>query len=171
MPLTRKSPVRLLFGLSSPEAALLDTLTGRLALEFGAAGLVSLRWMEKCSDPELGVPGETLTLTRQWLAFDEPLDPIRLPAVKRHALRTEALYADPHQRLRIRLDAAYLDPLRVVRATISDAAHRIYLGDGIYGEVLLRWRESGGFAPLPWTPSTATTPELLEFLARVHRTF
>lgn len=158
-----KSSVRLLIGLASPEPALIDEVTGRLALEFGQILLRSPRWHEKG-----GGAAEGETVTRQWAAFDEPFNPVNLPSLKRHALRVEELYWTPRGHPRIRLEVAYLDPLRVVRATAADAPHRIYLGCGIYGEVLLQWREGAGPLAPAWMRPESATPELMEFMSRVH---
>lgn len=157
--LPSKPPVQLLVGLRTGEPALIEELTGRLALEFGTIRARSPRFMEKHGSD---------TLTRQWITFDEPLDPVNFTSVKRHALRVEELYLDVRGAPRIRIDVAYLDPLRVVRATAVDAAHRVYLGSGIFGEVLLHWRVGEGFAAMPWTPAEDRSPRVLDFMTQAH---
>lgn len=147
-------------GLASPEPALLDELTGRLALEFGEILLRSPRWQGRAPGGE--------TLTRQWAAFAEPFNPVNLPSLKRHALRVEQIYLTQLGQSRIRLDVAYLDPLRVVRATAADAAHRIYLGSGVFGEVILEWCEGDGFKPAAWMSWETLTTEVIEFMNRTH---
>lgn len=156
------SHVRLLVGLESAERSLLDQLTGRLALEFGSLHLTSPLWLEKSPAPPRGD-----LLARQWLVFNEPLNPINLAPVKCHALRLEQLHADPLGQPRIRLDVAWLDPSRVLHAAAADAPHRVYLGAGVYGEVILLARPDGSFAPLPWTRPRDAAPAALEFMARV----
>lgn len=155
-----KPSVRLLVGLASAEPALLDELTGRLGLEFGEILLRSARWQERA-------PGGGEALTRQWAAFAEPLNPVNLPSLKRHALRVEQLYLTALGQPRIRLDVAYLDPLRVVGATAADAPHRIYLGSGIYGEVVMQWREGGGFEAASWMRPESLPLTVLKFMNRV----
>lgn len=152
---TPKSDVRLLIGLASPEPALLEELTGRVALEFGEIALRSPRWTQS--------PGAD-TVARQWIALREPIGPADFPSLKRHALRVEELYKNPQGQPRIRLDVAYLDALRVVRATVADAAHRIYLGAGVFGEVILHWRDGEGFAAMSWTRPEDRAPLALEFM-------
>jgi hypothetical protein len=39
---------------------------------------------------------------------------------------------------------------KFILATTKDQAHRIYLRDGIYGEVTLRF-DTGEYEPWPWT--------------------
>ena len=62
---------------------------------------------------------------------------------------------------------AYLDPLRVVGATAADAPHRIYLGSGIYGEVVMQWREGGGFEAASWMRPESLPLTVLKFMNRV----
>ena len=48
-------------------------------------------------------------------------------------------------------------------ATTKDQAHRIYLGEGIYAEVTLRYR-AGSFEAWPWTYADYRQSAVLEFL-------
>ncbi|MDQ7780666.1 MAG: DUF4416 family protein [Planctomycetota bacterium] len=51
---------------------------------------------------------------------------------------------------RINLDPGYVTQAKVVLATAKDFSHRIYLRDGIYAEVTLKYGK-GTFHPWPWT--------------------
>ena len=70
----------------------------------------------------------------------------------------------------VNLDPGYVARERLVLATGKNYAHRIYLGQGIYGDLtLLAGR--GGFEALAWTyPDYAAGP-LPEFLALVRRKY
>jgi hypothetical protein len=153
-------PVRLVVGLSSSEPELFDELIGRLALEYGSVLFESGR-----SAADAG--SAATDALEGWVALDEPIDPDQIVQVKLHALRVERLYLNPQNQKRILLDVAYVDPARVVRAAEHDAVHRIYLGAGIYGEIILRWRQSGGFEPMPWTRPEHAVPERRGFFGRV----
>lgn len=48
-------------------------------------------------------------------------------------------------------------------ATTKDQAHRIYVGDGIYAEVTLRF-QAGVFEPWPWTYADYREPHVRAFL-------
>lgn len=50
----------------------------------------------------------------------------------------------------VNLDPGYLNAGKWVLATTKDQAHRLYLGQGIYADVTLRF-ERGEFVPWPWT--------------------
>lgn len=163
---TLPPPVRLVIGLRSAEPTLIDELMGRLALEFGPVLFQSGRMVASASVKAGAGRAESDTLA-EWVALGDPIDPGQLMKVKQHAIRVELLYPNPQGQKRIFLDVAYVDPLRVIRATDKDAVHRIYLGAGIYGEVTLHWRPSGGFEPLAWAPADYQAPELCWFFGRV----
>jgi hypothetical protein len=57
------------------------------------------------------------------------------------------------------IDPGYLAGSKLFRHR-KDYSHRLYLGEGIYGEVTLMVQQ-GGFAPLPWTyPDYGSQPIL-----------
>jgi hypothetical protein len=62
---------------------------------------------------------------------------------------------------RVNLDPGYVDLHRLVLASTKDAAHRIYLRDGVWAEVTLHF-EHGEFRPYPHT-----YPDYAEARARV----
>jgi len=60
----------------------------------------------------------------------------------------------------VNIDPGYVAGPKFVLLTGKDYSHRLYLGEGIYGEVTLMVRQ-GRFAPLPWTyPDYASQPLL-----------
>ena len=54
------------------------------------------------------------------------------------------------ERRRVNVDPGYVSLGKVVLASTKDHAHRLYLGQGIYGEVTLTYQH-GHFRPWPWT--------------------
>jgi hypothetical protein len=60
---------------------------------------------------------------------------------------------------------------KLVLATTKNHGHRIYLREGIYGEVTLTFR-NGDFCPYPWTyPDYASEPviEIMRSIRRIYR--
>src|SRR5262245_33694891 len=105
-------------------------------------------------------------LRKQFLGFRELVTPDCLAAVK---LRTNALeqelaaagaYSEPRP---LNLDPGLLTLGKFQLATTKDQAHRIYLRDGIYAEVTLRFR-AGAYEPWPWTYADYREPEVRDFL-------
>jgi hypothetical protein len=88
-------------------------------------------------------------LVRQIVAFAPLIDPGELASVKRATNSMEGQWAVAGRR-RVNLDPGYVSEAKLVLATTKNHGHRIYLRDGIYGEVTLRYR-NGRFQPWEWT--------------------
>ncbi len=92
-------------------------------------------------------------LLRTFLSFETLIDPGQLVAIKRTTQILEERLGERCAgvlRRRVNLDPGYVTPSRLVLATTKDYAHRIYLGEGIYGEVTLLFRRSR-CTFFPWT--------------------
>jgi hypothetical protein len=59
---------------------------------------------------------------------------------------------------------------KLVLATTKDRQHRLYLGQGIYAEVTLRFT-GGRFVPWEWTYPDYRTPDYLAFFDAVRRRY
>jgi len=89
-------------------------------------------------EPTMG-PG----LSKQFWAFETFIDPARLSEIKQQTNHWEASYAqlDQHaERRPLNLDPGYLTLAKLVLASTKDHAHRMYLNQGIYAEVTLRFQ-------------------------------
>ncbi len=89
------------------------------------------------------------TLQRQIVSFDRLVPPGALPAVKRQTNDLEWTLAAAGRR-RVNVDPGYVSLGKLVLASTKDHAHRLYLGEGVYGEVTLTYQR-GRFRPWPWT--------------------
>jgi hypothetical protein len=96
-------------------------------------------------------------LKKRFFAFQRLIPPHTLAGIKRETneLERQAALGDwtglPIGVARpLNLDPGYLHSGKWVLATTKDQAHRVYLGDGIFGEVTLRF-ERGEYVPWPWT--------------------
>jgi hypothetical protein len=144
-------PVLQIVGVFSRHADALEWARQRLEAEFGAVGLTSLPYHFHQTTYYTASMGADLR--KQFLAFENLVDPDCLPMVK---LRTNALevelaqsgrYAEPRP---LNLDPGVLGLGKLLLATTKDQAHRVYLRQGIFAEVTLRF-EAGSFEPWPWT--------------------
>ena len=92
-------------------------------------------------------------LEKQFFAFKQLITPDRLPSIK---LQTNDLEKRCQREQEtgvervVNLDPGYLCLGKWVLASTKDHAHRLYLGDGIYGEITLKY-QTGQFQTLPWT--------------------
>ncbi len=105
-------------------------------------------------------------LTKQLLVFRDLVDADCLPAVKRHtnALEAELAASGTFGEVRpLNLDPGVLMLGKFLLATTKDQSHRVYLRDGIFAEVTLRF-EAGAFEPWPWTYADYREPAVRDFL-------
>ena len=64
---------------------------------------------------------------------------------------------------RVNIDPGYISQSKLVLATTKDHSHRIYLGQGIFAEVTLRYYK-GTFRAWEWTyPDYASPPYIAIF--------
>src|ERR1043166_8419288 len=144
-------PALLVVAAFSRHADALVWAAGRLQPTYGPIAAVSptfafnqTTYYQSSMGPDLG---------KQFLVFHHlvPLD--CLPVVKLHtnALEQELAAAGTFPEARpLNLDPGWLTLGKFQLATTKDQAHRIYLRDGIYAEVTLRF-EDKEWHPNPWT--------------------
>lgn len=89
------------------------------------------------------------SLVRQWVSFDSLVDPGKISGIKTETNKIEAASAISGKR-RINIDPGYIALSKVVLCSTKDFSHRIYLADGIYGEITLLYKDSE-YTALPWT--------------------
>ena len=111
---------------------------------------------------EMGGP-----LHRRLLAYKTLVAQDRLPACKHLTNRIETAWSVDGRR-RVNIDPGLLLPERFVLATGKNFAHRIYLGQGIYADLTLIFR-NGAFQSLPWTYPGYAEADLQAFLMRARR--
>jgi hypothetical protein len=88
-------------------------------------------------------------LQRQIVTFERLADPGELPVIKRQTNDLEWSLAEDDKRL-VNVDPGYVSLGKLVLASTKDHGHRLYLGQGVYGEVTLTYQR-GRFRPWPWT--------------------
>jgi len=100
---------------------------------------------------------------RQFLTFVRLVDPGELATIKTQTNQMEREWTREGRRL-VNLDPGYISLSKLVLATTKNHWHRIYLGQGIYAEATLPFRD-GAFRPQEWTYPDYRTPEHLAFFA------
>jgi Domain of unknown function (DUF4416) len=138
----------------------------RLAEAFGPIGLAGEPYSfhhTSYYSPTMG-PG----LVKQLLAFRDPRPLDSLPEKKRTAIALEAELTSrgefPDERP-VNIDPGFLTLGKFMLATTKDQAHRLYLRDGIFAEVTLRY-EDGEWVPWPWTYADYREEAVRSFLNR-----
>ncbi len=159
---------KLIVGMLSNDADLLRRARQLLSRQVGPVDLESEIWPFDATDyyaPEMGSG-----LQRQFLSFDRLIRPEQLAALKRTTNDLEARICDecavPREFRRVNLDPGYVTLSKLVLATTKNYSHRIYLREGIYAEVTLRY-EKGAWHAWPWTYPDYVADTYHGFLSRV----
>ena len=160
-------PVKLFVGMFTAEKRLFDAARRELAGAYGAVDHVSAVWPFDFTTYYAGEFGDNLL--RQFFAFFELIEPSELPEVKLHTNRLERQFASQGKR-RINLDPGYIDHSKLVLATTKNHQHRMYLSQGIYAEVTLRFTRKS-FRPWEWTFRDYRTGEYIDILNHIREIY
>jgi hypothetical protein len=113
-------------------------------------------------------------LWRQYHSFTRFIPPGSLAALKKTTMQLERKTAATTDgdglKRRLNLDPGYLTGDQLVLATTKPARYRIYLNDGIYGDLELYY-EKGSFHPYEWTYPDYRHPDAIAFFNRVRSSF
>ncbi len=165
------SPVKLIMGLIIAGETSVDEARQRLEASYGEIDLettpspfVATHYYEREMGPQL---------SRIFWSFEPLIAADALASIKRQTNlleRTFAWWDGQCWRRRVNLDPGYVDLAKLVLATTKDRQHRLYLGQGIYGEVTLRFT-GGRFVPWEWTYPDYRTPAYQAFFDAVRRRY
>ncbi len=160
----KPDPVLLIVAAFSRHAEALEWARGRLEVDFGPVGRVSEAFVFDQTTYYAATMGPDLR--KQFFSFRDLIDGERLAAIKlrTNALEQEAAVSGRYPEVRpLNLDPGVLTLGKFLLATTKDQAHRVYLRDGIFAEVTLRFH-AGAFEPWPWTYADYRQPAVLDFL-------
>lgn len=151
----------------SPE--LVDAAVDAFCSQHGAPGYLSdqmaFPWTSYYQD-ELG-PAPS----RRILAVETLLDdPAALCTIKRTSIRLEVSLGCRGRGRQVNIDPGTLDGRKLVLASTKPRGHRLYMGQGIYGELTLLYNGEG-LAPLPWTYPDYADSVLLGIFENLRRSY
>lgn len=152
----------------SPEERVFEEAERRLAVEFGAIDLKSQVLTFNFTDYYEEEMGKGIL--RKFLSFEGLVEPGDLAQIKLFTNHLEKDFQQIGRGRPINLDPGYVTGSKLVLASTKDYSHRLYLGQGIYGEVTLRYVK-GSFEPLPWTYPDYRTGGYLDFFSEVRRSY
>lgn len=112
-------------------------------------------------------------LQRRFYSFERPMARQSLTNAKAICRKIESGFSDRVEEYIFRsvnIDPGILSPGNLVMASNREYNHRIYLGDGVFGELTLVWAR-GQFVRLPWTNPDFCSDEAIEFFRRVWSCF
>ena len=126
--------VKRIVGVLHPDRAWLDWTIGELGAFWGEPSITGEPVPFVTTDYYRDIAPE---LSRSFLCFGGLADAGELADWKRLTCGVEARSRETRA---VNIDPGYVDGARLVLASTKDHAHRVYLRDGIYAEVTMRYR-------------------------------
>jgi hypothetical protein len=160
-------PVKLFVGMFTQREELFDTARTELSSTYGPMDHISPVWPFDFTTYYADEFGENLL--RQFISFSELIDAARLPEIKLSTNDLEQGFTVQGKR-QMNLDPGYIDLSKLVLATTKNHQHRLYLGQGIFAEVTLRFTRKS-FQPWEWTYPDYRTDHYVEFFNQVRQTY
>jgi len=149
--IAKPQPVLLMIAAFSRHAEALDWGRDWATQVFGDLLLESPRF--EFRETDYYTPSMGPELLKTFWAFERLIDPGELAGIKRQTNAWEAEYAaaaGQDEARPLNLDPGYIGLGKLVLASTKDHAHRIYLGQGIYAEVTLYYKD-GQWQAREWT--------------------
>ncbi|MDG5817011.1 DUF4416 family protein [Chitinispirillales bacterium ANBcel5] len=152
--------VKLFMGIMYHKRMNLKEILQEICEEFGQQdrflGPVDFEWSHYY-EQEMGKD-----LLKYYTTFSTPIDRDQLPSIKLFTNQLEAKWAKNECRA-VNIDPGYIARDKLVLASTKDFYHRLYLSDGIFGEVTLHYRK-GVFRYFSWTYPDYKEPKIVNFL-------
>ena len=195
--ITSPLPVKPIIAVLTAEPPLLSSVYQVLSHRLGAIDWTSALLPFSSTTYYAAEMGENLQ--RQFLSFKRLMDAGELAAMKRFTNEVEREFAptidrngtqprlrqrhrkspkfaptidrNGTQHRRVNLDAGYVCSAKLVLASTKDHAHRIYLRDGIYAEITLRFHRKT-FRPWDWTYPDYRSPayiDIFNYIRTIYR--
>jgi hypothetical protein len=160
-------PGKLVIGAFLKDKLLFEKVAEDLRRCFGAIEMVS-PWFDfnftNYYTAEMGGP-----LFRRMLVFQNLIEQDYLAECKRATNALESTYCIGSHR-EVNIDPGYLLHERFVLATGKNYSHRIYIGQGIYADLTLIYRD-GEYQCLPWTYPDYAADSMRRFLMQVRNKY
>ena len=157
-------PVKLIASIFSANPARIDAAQVAMEERFGPVDFRSDLLPFDHTDfyaPEFGGG-----IVRRIVAFERLVDPDALPGIKRLTNDLESQLADSGGNRTVNVDPGYVSEGKMVLATTKDHRHRLYLGEGIYGEVTLYYHQ-GEFRAWDWTYPDYASPRYRQMFTEI----
>ncbi len=161
------APVKALAALLAPGPELLQAALGALSQQLGPVDILSEPFPfdhSRYYEQEMG-PG----LSRWLVSFGRLVDPGSLAALKGLAAQLEQALAVGGRR-RVNVDPGFIDYSKVVLATYKPSGHRIFVGQGVYADIVLLYAR-GRFSPFVWTFPDFLKPTYHPVLCQMRRRY
>jgi hypothetical protein len=177
-------PVKLFVGMLSQDTSLFEKAGEMLTNLFGASDMESPVWPWEHTgyyEKEMGAG-----LKRKFIFFENLIDPGAISDIKLKTIELEKQYLNENNPplpplskgglggfkggRKINLDPGYLNSAKIVLVSTKDFSHRIYLSNGIYGEVTLLY-SGNDYRVLPFTYPDFRTEEYRELFRKAREVY
>jgi hypothetical protein len=168
---TTPQSVKAVIGVLTAEPCLLSTVYAELTQHLGPIDFTSELLpftITNYYETEMG-PG----IHRQFISFERLIDAGTLAEMKLFTNTVEQNFAikKPEGDARgVNLDAGYLTLAKLVLASTKNHAHRIYLCDGIYAEITLRFYRKT-FQPWEWSYPDYRLPAYIAIFNKIREIY
>jgi hypothetical protein len=144
------SPVKLFTGVLVSNEELLPEVESELCAGYGPADHRSPVLPFTFTDYYRHETGDRIL--RVFFSFEQLIEADQLPEIKRRTNVLEEKFAAVGTMVKrpVNLDPGYLEHSKVILASTKNFYHRMYLSQGIFGEVTMHFR-NGAFEFFPWT--------------------
>ncbi|MDE0086184.1 MAG: DUF4416 family protein [Candidatus Poribacteria bacterium] len=147
--LIERLPVKAIMGVLIAKPLILPKVYQQLTDQFGSIDYTSELLPFTSTNYYEAEMGKGLQ--RQFISFEKLIDAGTLADRKLFTNQVEQAFVEKDtSRRRVNLDVGYVCMAKLVLASTKDHAHRIYLRDGIYAEITLRFYRKT-FQPWEWT--------------------
>lgn len=160
-------PVKLIMSLMAADDHLVHQVEETLADRYSEVDFESDILPFDCTDyytPEMGAG-----LFRRFCTFRPLIAREALVRIKRETNEIEEQWAVQGRR-RINIDPGYICAEHLILATTKGYTHRPYLGEGIYVDLTLIYRD-GEFRPLEWTYPDYASPQIREIMQGIRKRY
>jgi len=161
------APGALIAGITFADEAVFETAVRKLTAEYGIVALKSGIFDFTMTDYYTAEMGENLK--KCFYCFEQPVRLVTLAGIKLFTNAVEEEFTrinGDHPSRIVNIDPGYVTMSKLVLASTKDYSHRIYIGNGIYAEVTLRFFR-GTFAPFDHTYPDYRTPLAITFFNEV----
>ena len=164
------SPVKLFTGVLVSEGVLLNDVEQRLTSEFGTIDLRSPVLPFTFTDYYKHETGDNIR--RVFFSFSRLIEGDELARIKlrTNILETEFAAGGATVKRPVNLDPGYLENAKVILASTKNFYHRMYLGNGVFGEVTMHFRNHA-WEFFPWTYPDYQSAEYQEFFFELRKTY
>lgn len=156
-------PVKLILGMISQKESLFKEAAKEFELRFGPIDFTSQVIPFVFTNYYKEEMGENLS--RQFVSFKKLILPEKLVEIKLFSNQIEDRFSFQGKR-RINLDPGYICEGKLILATTKDQQHRIYIGQGIFEEITLKYKDKT-FQPWEWTYPDYRSKKYIEIFGEI----